>query len=244
VIERETICDRLAAGEVFTTRQRSQDLGNASGCCEIPENNGTRRKRTSLPLAKRVLDIVGSGCLILMLAPLFLFVGLLIAITDGTPMIYRRRVVGPAGSFDAYKFRTMVRDADAKLRLDSEMLRAYQEQFKLRSDPRITPIGKWLRKYSVDELPQLFNVLGGQMSLVGPRMITAPELAKYGAYQDLLLSVKPGLTGYWQIEGRQEVSYSERVYMDVHYITNWSLTLDVMILLKTPGRVIFGRGAY
>jgi lipopolysaccharide/colanic/teichoic acid biosynthesis glycosyltransferase len=195
-------------------------------------------------LVKRALDIIGSGLLILMLAPLFLTVGLLVFMKDGSPIIYRRRVVGPRGSFDAYKFRTMVRDADMKLALNPELMRAYTEQFKLKSDPRITPVGRWLRKYSLDELPQLFNVLKGQMSLVGPRMITAPELEKYEAYKTLLLTVKPGLTGYWQIEGRQDVSYSERVRMDVHYITNWSLTLDILILLKTPGKVIFGRGAY
>src|SRR5262249_33999514 len=118
------------------------------------------------------------------------------------------------------------------------------QKIKIRKDPRVTPLGSFLRKSSLDELPQLFNVLTGQMSLVGPRMITAPELEKYGEHKELLLSVKPGLTGYWQINGRQEVSYEKRVRMDVHYIRNWSLRMDCELLLLTPFRVIRGRGAY
>jgi lipopolysaccharide/colanic/teichoic acid biosynthesis glycosyltransferase len=114
----------------------------------------------------------------------------------------------------------------------------------LKRDPRVTRLGAVLRKFSLDELPQLFNVIRGQMSLVGPRMITAPELEKYGEHKALLLSVKPGLTGYWQVHGRQEVSYAERVRMDVDYIRNWSLRTDMELLLLTPWRVIRGRGAY
>jgi lipopolysaccharide/colanic/teichoic acid biosynthesis glycosyltransferase len=138
----------------------------------------------------------------------------------------------------------MIPEADAMLAADARLHMAFTQQFKLKSDPRVTRLGAWLRKYSFDELPQLFNVLRGQMSLVGPRMITAPELQKYGPYQQLLLTVKPGLTGYWQVRGRQEVSYAERVRMDVYYITHWSLGLDLVILLKTPSRVMLGEGAY
>ena len=133
---------------------------------------------------------------------------------------------------------------DAILAADPELRDAFTRDFKLKSDPRITRLGTWLRKFSLDELPQLANVLKGQMSLVGPRMITAEELSKYGPYQALLLGVKPGLTGYCQIQGRQNVSYEERVRMDVHYLTHWSLGLDLSILLKTPWRVIRGQGAY
>jgi len=168
----------------------------------------------------------------------------LILIIDGAPIVHRRRVIGPNGEFDAYKFRTMVSDADARLAADAEMQAAFTQQFKLKSDPRVTRLGTWLRKYSFDELPQLLNILKGQMSLVGPRMITAAELRKYQPYENLLLTVKPGLTGYWQIRGRQEVSYAERVRMDIHYITNWSLGLDIKILLQTPTNVIRGDGAY
>jgi lipopolysaccharide/colanic/teichoic acid biosynthesis glycosyltransferase len=178
------------------------------------------------------------------LSPLLLVVMLLIWITAGFPIFYLRRVVGTDGEFDAYKFRTMCRDADAILQANPELREAFAQNFKLRSDPRVTPIGQWLRKFSLDELPQLVNVLKGQMSLVGPRMITAQELSKYGQYQDLLMTIKPGLTGYWQTRGRQDVSYDERVNMDVHYITHWTLGLDLRILFETPWKVIKGKGAY
>jgi lipopolysaccharide/colanic/teichoic acid biosynthesis glycosyltransferase len=195
-------------------------------------------------LLKRVIDIFGSFIMILLLSPLILLVWVLVRIVDGSPAIYRRRVIGVHGEFDAYKFRTMRRDADALLAADSTLRSAFEGNFKLKSDPRVTRLGSWLRKYSCDELPQLFNVLKGQMSLVGPRMITTAELGKYGPHQELLLTVKPGITGYWQVRGRQNVSYDERVRMDVAYITNWSLSLDFLILLQTPAKVIQTEGAY
>jgi lipopolysaccharide/colanic/teichoic acid biosynthesis glycosyltransferase len=194
---------------------------------------------------KRVIDAFGSAALLLLLSPIFLVSVCLIWYIDGTPIIYRRRVVGVAGElFDAYKFRTMTRDADAMLTTNVALREAFTRKFKLRSDPRVTRLGRWLRKYSLDELPQLLNVLRGQMSLVGPRMITLDELQKYTPYDGLLLTVKPGLTGYWQVRGRQEVSYAKRVEMDIYYITNWNLFLDLKILLLTPAKVIKSEGAY
>ena len=193
---------------------------------------------------KRAIDIFGAVTFLCLLSPLLLFIALLMAVMDGFPTIYLRRVVGVHGEFDAYKFRTMCRDADAILEASPELREAFSHNFKLQSDPRVTRIGAWLRKYSLDELPQLLNVLKGQMSLVGPRMITAEELSKYGEYQDLLMSVQPGVTGYWQTRGRQDVSYEERVQMDVYYITHWTLGLDISILLRTPWTVIKGKGAY
>jgi lipopolysaccharide/colanic/teichoic acid biosynthesis glycosyltransferase len=201
-------------------------------------------QRSNQHVVKRSLDAIGSLMLLVVLSPLFFAIALLILITDGSPIIYRRRVVGPSGEFDAFKFRTMRRDADEMLRRDVSLQRAFQENFKLKSDPRVTAVGAVLRKFSLDELPQLFNVLRGQMSLVGPRMITAPELEKYGDHCALLLTVKPGLTGYWQVHGRQEVSYAERVRMDIEYIRNWNLRMDLELLWLTPLRVIRGRGAY
>jgi lipopolysaccharide/colanic/teichoic acid biosynthesis glycosyltransferase len=124
------------------------------------------------------------------------------------------------------------------------MQAAFRDNFKLKSDPRVTKLGTILRRLSLDELPQLFNVLIGQMSLVGPRMITAAELQKYGEHQSLLLTVKPGLTGYWQVHGRQEVTYDERVRMDIEYIRSRTLRKDLRLLLLTPIRVLRGRGAY
>ena len=193
---------------------------------------------------KRVLDVAAALLLLCLLSPLLVILATLIIIADGPPIIYRRRVLGIDGEFDAYKFRTMCCNADAILEADPHLRNEFTRNFKLQSDPRVTRLGAWLRKYSLDELPQLVNVLKGQMSLVGPRMITAPELSKYGEYRELLQTVKPGLTGYWQTQGRQELDYGERVRMDVHYITNWSLRMDLLILLQTPWVVIKGKGAY
>lgn len=193
---------------------------------------------------KRAIDVLGAAIFLCVLSPLLLFITLVIAVTDGFPIIYLRRVVGVNQDFDAYKFRTMCRNADTVLQASPELREAFTHNFKLQSDPRITRVGSWLRKFSLDEVPQLVNVLRGQMSLVGPRMITAQELSKYGEYQSLLKSVQPGLTGYWQTRGRQDVSYRERVQMDMYYITHWTLSLDLNILLRTPWTVIKGKGAY
>jgi lipopolysaccharide/colanic/teichoic acid biosynthesis glycosyltransferase len=208
-----------------------------------PSEYSGRVSRLSIAL-KRIIDVVGAIGLMVVLCPVFILIAVLVLLTDAAPVIHRRRVVGPAGEFDAFKFRTMRRDADLVLQRDQSMRDAFRQNFKLKSDPRVTRLGAVLRKFSLDELPQLFNVLRGQMSLVGPRMITAPELEKYGEHKTLLLSVKPGLTGYWQVHGRQEVSYAERVQMDVNYIRNWSLRMDIELLMLTPLRVIRGRGAY
>jgi len=193
---------------------------------------------------KRLTDVGLSLLLIILASPLLVLVGLLVLCMDGPPMIHRRRVVGPRGEFDAFKFRSMRPDADRLLEQDPELKRAFETSFKLVSDPRVTRLGAFLRRYSLDELPQLFNVLIGQMSLVGPRIVTAAELEKYGEYDRLLLTVKPGLTGYWQVHGRQEVTYAERVRMDVEYILHWCLMLDLKILIRTPSRVISGRGSF
>jgi len=188
--------------------------------------------------------VLGSSLLIVLLSPVFLIVALLILLSDGKPILFRRRCVGPRGEFDAFKFRTMRRDADQVLERNQTLRDAFHQNFKLKSDPRITRLGSVLRKFSLDELPQLVNVLRGEMSLVGPRMITAPELQKYGEFRYLLLTVRPGVTGFWQVYGRQEVSYEERVRMDIEYIRNWSLGMDLKLLCLTPWRVICGRGAY
>jgi len=169
---------------------------------------------------------------------------MIVLIDDGWPIIYRRRVLGKNGEFDAFKFRSMRRDADAILARDEALRSEFERNFKLKKDPRLTPSGTLLRRFSFDELPQLFNVVRGQMSLVGPRMISPPEIEKYGPYRNLLLSVKPGITGYWQVRGRQELSYEERVRMDVYYIENWSLGMDINILLRTPVKVLKKEGAY
>jgi lipopolysaccharide/colanic/teichoic acid biosynthesis glycosyltransferase len=193
---------------------------------------------------KSCLDYIGAGVLIVLLSPVFVFVGALVVLQSGWPVIYRRRVLGMRGEFDAFKFRTMRPDADAVLASDPVLRAEFEQNFKLKRDPRLTRLGAFLRRSSLDELPQLFNVLKGQMSLVGPRMVTLAELEKYGEYKVLRLTVKPGITGYWQVHGRQEVHYDERVRMDMYYIQNWSLMMDLKILIKTPLKVLRKEGAY
>jgi lipopolysaccharide/colanic/teichoic acid biosynthesis glycosyltransferase len=210
----------------------------------IPASSRAVQRQSWRRVTKRGIDVVGSSLLILFLSPVFLTVAVLVLLSDGAPVLFRRRCVGLQREFDALKFRTMRRDADHVLKRDQALQDAFRQNFKLKSDPRVTRLGAVLRKFSLDELPQLLNVLRGEMSLVGPRMITAPELEKYGEHQQFLLTVRPGLTGYWQVYGRQEVSYEERVRMDVEYIRNWSLGMDLKLLCLTPWRVIRGRGAY
>jgi len=209
------------------------------------------RPRASLALLstsgrglKRTIDIVGSFVFLLLLSPFFAALVLLVLLKEGRPVFYRRRVTGPRGEFDAFKFRTMRVDADQILRDNPELQREYEVNFKLASDPRVTRLGARLRKYSLDELPQLWNVLKGEMSLVGPRMITPAELEKYREAAWIFREIKPGLTGYWQIHGRQDVSYDERVKMDLFYVEHWSLALDLEIVVKTPFTMLRGVGAY
>jgi len=202
-----------------------------------------QRKGVSLA-AKRLLDLLIAILALAVLAPTFLIIALLIKLEDGGPILHRRRVVGMTGEFHLFKFRSMCVNADAVLRSNPKLFAEFQKNFKLVNDPRVTRIGRFLRKTSLDELPQLCNVLLGQMSLVGPRSITREELNKYGNLSHLLLTVKPGMSGYWQTEGRQKVSYQERVRMDIHYVQNWSLLWDLKILLKTPQVVLKGEGAY
>jgi lipopolysaccharide/colanic/teichoic acid biosynthesis glycosyltransferase len=207
--------------------------------------NATQPARSATQNAlKRLQDVVISAFSLLILSPLLALIALIVKLQDGGPVIYRRRVVGPGGAFDAFKFRSMRVDADEILAKNTALRSEFERNFKLVSDPRVTKVGGWLRKLSLDELPQLFNVLRGEMSIVGPRMITAPELDKYGEFQALLLTVKPGLTGYWQVYGRQQVAYEDRVRMDIYYITHWNLAMDWKLLCLTPARVLKGSGAY
>ena len=204
----------------------------------------TARDHIVQRFGKSCLDYVTAALLIVALFPVFVAVGAMVALEDGWPIIYRRRVVGRNGEFDAFKFRSMRKDADAILAADSILSAEFEENYKLKDDPRLTRIGPFPRRSSLDELPQLFNVLKGDMSLVGPRMKTLPEVKKYGSNKNLLLSVKPGITGYWQVHGRQTVDYDERIQMDMHYIQNWSLAMDLKILLRTPLKVLKREGAF
>jgi lipopolysaccharide/colanic/teichoic acid biosynthesis glycosyltransferase len=183
---------------------------------------------------KRLLDIILSATGIVLLTPLFLIIAICIKLDDGGDILHFREIVGMHGRrFYALKFRTMIPDADAYLAKRPELLHKYQHNMKLAGDPRITRVGQILRTTSLDELPQLFNVLVGQMSLIGPRIIHPSELPRYGQYAVKRLSVKPGISGLWQISGRQHISYDERVALDMQYIDNRSTLYDLAILLKT-----------
>jgi exopolysaccharide biosynthesis polyprenyl glycosylphosphotransferase len=199
--------------------------------------------------AKRLLDIVGALLLLLLFGPLMAIVALLIRTSSpGRPVFSQERLGEGGHPFRIYKFRTMYQDAEKALRSDPVLFNKYVENnYKLPKgeDPRITPLGNFLRATSIDELPQLFNVLKGDMSLVGPRPIVPPEIDKYGEYGTLFTSVKPGLTGKWQIQGRSDVEdYSRRAVLDVEYIRDRSLKTDVDILFKTIPAVLTRKGAY
>ena len=194
---------------------------------------------------KRLLDILASGLLLFLLSPLLLAIGLAIWMMSGRPILYRWKVVGLGGRpFTGYKFRTMVPDADwlkASLLARNEMSGPV---FKMERDPRVTPIGRWLRRFSLDELPQLWSVLKGDMSLVGPRPPLQNEWGHFEDWQRRKLSVKPGITCLWQISGRSDIAdFDEWVRMDLAYIERWSPGLDFKILLMTIPAVLSGRGA-
>jgi lipopolysaccharide/colanic/teichoic acid biosynthesis glycosyltransferase len=193
-------------------------------------------------VAKRSIDIAGASVLLMLSTPLICILALRIKLHDGGPAFFRRHVVGPKGEFDALKLRTMRTDADEVLSRDANLRRQFEVNFKLKDDPRVTLIGTILRRTRLDELPQFWNVLKGQMSLVGPRMITPIELKKYGDAGWIFAQMKPGLTGYWQVSGDQQAGYERRISMDLFYVENWSLLFDLKILIKTPIRVLRGSG--
>lgn len=198
---------------------------------------------------KRILDIAGASFGLLVLSPLFLILAVLIKMNSRGPVFFRHRRLGMGGRIiQVYKFRTMISNAEEVLQWllqeRPELREEFAREFKLKDDPRITRLGRFLRRTSLDELPQLINVLIGEMSLVGPRPIVPKELVKYGFYERLLLRVPPGLTGLWQANGRSEVSYEERVKLDMYYINNWSIWLDLLVILKTIPAVFARKGAY
>lgn len=245
---------RLVVGERFDSHAKNE---------RVPEKpNGTNMVMASplhpavsqvSPLyrfGKRALDLVGAGLALVVLAPVFLILSALIRLGSPGPIFHRRRVLAQqqydgrtTSTYDAFKFRTMIVNADGYLKANPQLLAEYSKDYKLSNDPRVTRVGAPLRRLSLDELPQLWNILRGQMSLVGPRMISPPELDMYGADAARLLSVKPGLTGLWQVSGRTNLPYQERVHLDMYYIENRSLWLDIEILARTVGCVLARRGA-
>jgi exopolysaccharide biosynthesis polyprenyl glycosylphosphotransferase len=195
--------------------------------------------------AKRTFDVVLAAAGVVVLSPLLLLVALLIRLQDGGPVLYRQRRVGANGAqFDMVKFRSMVVDAEARLQEIADANEHDGVLFKIREDPRVTRVGRIIRKFSIDELPQLFNVLRGEMSLVGPRPPLVNEYERYEQDTHRRLLVRPGMTGLWQVSGRADLPWSEAVRLDLYYVDNWSMVIDLVIMLKTVKAVLVSRGAY
>ena len=206
-----------------------------------------RRQGLSERLDMRTVVDCGVALVALsLLWPFFLLIGLCVRIDSAGPMFYRRRVMGRGGStFDAIKFRTMYVDGDEILARHPDLQEELRTRHKLRSDPRVTRVGRWLRRLSLDETPQLLNVLRGEMRLVGPRMITPSEIHHYGERWRDLLTIKPGLTGLWQVSGRSDLAQVDRVRLDLEYVDNHGFWSDLKILfVDTPPAVLRQRGAY
>lgn len=209
--------------------------------------NGTNRSSVGKidDLLKGLLDYVLAIVVVVVASPLFLAIAIAVRLTSRGPVIYRRRVVGRGGQeFDAYKFRTMVADADEILKTNPELAIENRGGRKCVDDPRLTPFGRRLRRTSLNELPQLFNVLKGQMSIVGPRMVTPLELEGHEEWRDAIVRVKPGITGLWQVSGREDLPLEERIHLDRHYVDHRNIFMDIRILLRTIPAVLFGKGAY
>jgi exopolysaccharide biosynthesis polyprenyl glycosylphosphotransferase len=261
VIVAQTALEREDLLEVFqiVTRMKGVNMRLSSGLFEavssglrvkelayVPLVEVTKTRISGLDAFMKFMLDYGITCLALVLIwPILLLIALLIQRDSEGPVFHRRRVMGVNGSqFDAFKFRTMRIDGDHLLENDPALKAELEKNFKIKDDPRATRLGKMLRKYSLDELPQLFNVLRGEMSLVGPRMISPPEMELYGRWGMNLLMVKPGLTGLWQVSGRSDIAYEERVRLDMYYIRNWTIWQDLYLIAKTPAAVLKKRGAY
>jgi exopolysaccharide biosynthesis polyprenyl glycosylphosphotransferase len=206
---------------------------------EAPEFRGGRK------VVKYTVDRAMALFAVLLAAPLLLLIAIAVKLDSRGPVFFRQTRVGQGGKeFGVYKFRSMVVDADAMLAKLAAQNETDGLMFKMRRDPRVTRVGRFLRKWSLDELPQLFNVLLGHMSLVGPRPPLPREVAQYSNDVARRLLVKPGMTGLWQVSGRSDLSWEDGIRLDLYYVENWSLTADLTILWKTFGAVVKGRGAY
>jgi lipopolysaccharide/colanic/teichoic acid biosynthesis glycosyltransferase len=236
---------------------RSEDLasdgtriavsGSTANSVFMARGNNMAAEISPQKRAGRLLDFVAAAVILIFIAPLLLALCLVIWAQDGGLPIFHQRRVGLDGRyFSCFKLRTMVVNADARLAelfaLDPQAMREWERDHKLRNDPRITPLGQFLRRSSLDELPQFFNVLRGDMSIVGPRPIVASEIFRYGRRFRTYTSVRPGITGLWQVSGRNAVTYRRRVALDVVYVRNKSLWLDTMILFATARTVVAQEG--
>ena len=207
--------------------------------------NSVGKQKTAYLVLKRIMDVVCSVLALIVLLPVFLITAIAIWIEDGGPVIYVQERNGVNGKvFRMYKFRSMCKDAE---KLHKELLKQNELDgpvFKIKKDPRVTKVGRIIRRISVDELPQLINILKGEMSVVGPRPLATYETEKCNAYQKRRMAVKPGLTCYWQCSGRNELSFDEWIKLDIRYIEEANLWIDIKIILKTVRTVVRGKGAY
>jgi exopolysaccharide biosynthesis polyprenyl glycosylphosphotransferase len=242
-----TVCERFgipfalpAAGFRFARAEALHKQAVADGYIHY---RSVRQKPVQYAV-KRAIDILASAAALTLLSPLLVAVTILVKVTSRGPVLFRQVRVGQFGrQFHMLKFRSMVVNAEE---LKAKLLAQNEQQgpvFKMKRDPRVTPIGRFIRKYSIDELPQLLNVLRGEMSLVGPRPPVPAEVAKYEAWQRRRLSVRPGLTCVWQVSGRNEISFEEWMYLDMQYIDHWSLRQDLELMVRTVPVVLTGRGA-
>lgn len=220
----------------------------ADGGADAASQASLPTQRLSYIAFKRCFDVPAAIVGLILLSPVFLTIWVAIRLASPGPVIFRQMRVGRGGElFPCFKFRTMRTDAEEVLKRDPELYRRWVENdFKLPEgeDPRVTSIGRILRKTSLDELPQLFNVIRGEMSLVGPRPVIPAELEHYAGREAAFLSALPGMTGQWQVGGRSALQYPERAGLELSYVSGWSPLLDLRILLKTVGVVLGGRGAF
>ncbi len=234
---------RLSPSEMFASRRG--DLRQTNGRWADDLSFVALPGKPWKLVVKRLFDVTGSAALMLLCAPLLLIIALIIKTTSKGPVFYTQKRCGLHGRlFKLYKFRSMIVDADGLKTSLSEQNELAGPAFKMKKDPRITSIGSFIRKTSIDELPQLWNVFRGEMSLVGPRPSVPQEVEKYEAWQRRRLSVKPGLTCTWQVSGRNNITFDKWMQMDLEYIHNWSLRQDILLVCKTIPAVLFMRGAY
>ncbi len=205
----------------------------------------SKSKIKAYDILKRFIDIIIGTIGLIVCIPIFIIIGIAIKIDSKGPVFFKHKRIGKHGKkLEIYKFRTMIENAEEAMKnFTEEQKKEFAENFKLENDPRVTRVGKILRKTSLDELPQIINILKGEMSIIGPRPVVKSELEKYGSNQDKFLSVAPGLTGNWAANGRSDVSYEERMALELDYIENRNLILDMKIFFKTILSVLKGRGA-
>lgn len=229
--------------DVFQLSLSRVNTDNLGGIPVLSVREPSLRRGTLV--TKRIFDLIFTPLLLLVGSPLFGLIALAIILDSRGPVFFRQERVGKSGEqFHMYKFRSMVKDAETQRTALEELNEADGPMFKIRNDPRVTRVGRFLRQTSLDELPQLFNVLRGEMSLVGPRPGTPQEVAVYQAWHRRRLEVYPGMSGLWQVRGRSDVPFDEMCLLDIYYIENWSLWLDLRILAQTVPHVLFGKGAY